>query len=82
MEECIGGLPKIRGTFLGVPYKKGYSILWSILGSPIWENYHMRTLIGIHIQLTCRKTCDPVPGPVSIIPKANEPTPTPCHAGK
>ena len=49
MEECIGGLPKIRGTFLGVPYKKGCSVLWSILGSPIWENYHIETPIGIHI---------------------------------
>ena len=28
------GFPKIRGTLLGVPYNKDYSILGSILGSP------------------------------------------------
>ena len=26
--------PKIRGTFLGGPFNKGYRILGSILGSP------------------------------------------------
>ena len=29
----IGVFPKIRGTMLGVPYNKDYSILGSILGS-------------------------------------------------
>ena len=28
------GFPKIRGTFLGGPYNKDYSILGSTLGSP------------------------------------------------
>ena len=33
------GFAKIRGTILGVP---NYSILGSILGSPILGNYYMR----------------------------------------
>ena len=40
----IWGFPKIRGTFLGSPHNEEYSILGSILGSPILGNYH------IHIQ--------------------------------
>ena len=35
------GLPKIRGTFLGGPYNKHYSIMGFILGSPILGNYQM-----------------------------------------
>ena len=35
------GFPKIRGTFLGVPIHKDYSILGSILGSPYLGNYHV-----------------------------------------
>ena len=35
------GFPKIRGTLFGVPYNGDYSILGSILGSPILGNYHM-----------------------------------------
>ena len=31
------GFPKIRGTLLGGPYNKDYSILGSILGSPCFE---------------------------------------------
>ena len=31
---CIWNFPKIKGTFWGGPYNKGYSILGSILGSP------------------------------------------------
>ena len=30
----IWGVPKIRGTFLGGPYKKDYSIMGSISGYP------------------------------------------------
>ena len=30
---CIWGFPKIRGTFLGGPHNKDYSISGSILGS-------------------------------------------------
>ena len=32
--QVIWWFPKIRGTFLGCPHNKDYSILGSILGSP------------------------------------------------
>ena len=33
-ERTVWGFPKIRGTFLGGPHNKDYSIWGSILGSP------------------------------------------------
>ena len=36
-----GGFPKLGGTILGGPYNKDYTILGSMLRSPILENYHM-----------------------------------------
>ena len=34
----ICGFPKIRGTLIGGPHNKDYSILGSILGSPDFGN--------------------------------------------
>ena len=46
-----GGFTKIRGTILGGPNSKDYSILGSILGPLILGNYHMglkfRPLVAI-----------------------------------
>ena len=39
----MGG-SQIRGTILGGPYNKDYSILGSILGSPILGNYPITQL--------------------------------------
>ena len=41
--ENIWGFPKIRGTILGGPYNKDYSIWGSILGPLILGNYHLGT---------------------------------------
>ena len=43
----IWGFPKIRATILGVTYNKDYSILGSILGSPILGNYHIAQVFGL-----------------------------------
>ena len=43
----IWGFPKIRDTILGIPMKKDYSILGSILGFFILGNYHIYIYIYI-----------------------------------
>ena len=43
----IWGIPKIRGTLLGVPIIR-HSILGSKLGSPILGNYHLGS--GLQVQ--------------------------------
>ena len=35
------GLSQNQGYNSGGPYNEDYSILGSMLGSPIWGNYHM-----------------------------------------
>ena len=48
----IWGVPKIRGTFLGGPYNKDYSILGSRLGSPYFGRLpYLRTLAPTTIPL-------------------------------
>ena len=37
----IWGCPKIRGTLFEGPHTKDYSILGSILGSPVLGDYHI-----------------------------------------
>ena len=47
----IWGFPKIRGTFLGLPYNKDYSIPGSTLGSPYSGQlpYVRNTMHGCHL---------------------------------
>ena len=45
----IWGFPKIRGTFVGGPYNKDYSILVSILGSPYFGKLPFR--VGVEVFL-------------------------------
>ena len=51
LSRSIWWFPKIGGTFFGAPNNKDYSILGSILGSPILRNYHIisRARSGIEL---------------------------------
>ena len=49
----IWGFSIIGGYHFGDPHNKDYSILGSILGSPIWGNYHIslcRGYVGVRVQ--------------------------------
>ena len=46
--EAIRGFPKIRGTILGSPYKKDYSILGSTWGSPYFGKLPYRGYLGLY----------------------------------
>ena len=41
LAEHIWGFPEIKGYHFRGPHNKGYSILGSILGFPIWGKYHV-----------------------------------------